>query len=455
MNVNIHMDGIDNAYLTLRCVLDFAILIPGAVFSFLPFCTYLKNKSKFSLFTTAITFLFLIIAGISISRIYFILPRLIMIPLLLILFTLYIFIVDDSTGRKLFCFFNAYMLCVFCRLYTLFIMAPYETENKIWQSSGLFTVKSGVVCLALALITGFIFFKTLYVKIPMLMNQEYISSVWDFLFIAPMMMTVLMGWSIPIHPDLAMAGRLRPAALIFLALIMLVMLLLYHVFWWTADKLTEGAKLQNENMLLMMEGKRYHELRAYMDDTRTIRHDFRQHILVITQLAGSGRNDELMKYLEQFTETSSGYTGYCANAYVDAIASYYKSFAEGQKTEIDWHLNLPSKLPINETEYCALLGNLVENALNAVKKIPESRRKVRIISSMMSDTMIGISADNPFDGKNSKLKFGRNGLPVSMKERHGIGLTSIYSTVKRYNGSMKIRTENNIFSVDIILHCND
>ncbi len=86
-----------------------------------------------------------------------------------------------------------------------------------------------------------IFFKTLHVKFPL--------------------------WSIPVPPDFVMPGRLRPAALIFLFLILMVILLLYHAFWWTAAKLTECTKLQQENMMLTMEGKRCEELRFYLDET--------------------------------------------------------------------------------------------------------------------------------------------------------------------------------------------
>ncbi|MBR0076739.1 MAG: sensor histidine kinase, partial [Synergistaceae bacterium] len=304
-------------------------------------------------------------------------------------------------------------------------------------------------------IIGAIFFRTLYIKLPMLMKQEYIGTVWDFLFLVPMFMTFLMWWSIPIHPDFAMVGRLRPAALIFLWLILMMILLLYHVFWWTALKLTEGAKLQHENTMLQMESKRYEELRKYMDETKALRHDFRQHILVITQLSGAGKISELQNYLLQINSmTESNYTGFCDNIAVDAVASYYTAFAEEQNTKIEWRLNLPRDLPLKEAEYCVILGNLLENALRAVKNLSEERRIITVISSLLSETIIGISVDNPFNGK---IKFRKNGLPRSDREGHGIGLISVLNTVNHYEGSMKISTRKDgkkIFSVDIVLHCN-
>ena len=64
-----------------------------------------------------------------------------------------------------------------------------------------------------------------------------------------------------------------------------------------------------------------------------------------------------------------------------------------------------------------------------------------MISSLLSETIIGLSVDNPYSGK---IKF----------KGHGIGLTSVMNTVSRYDGSMNITVEKNIFSVNIVFHCN-
>ena len=204
--------------------------------------------------------------------------------------------------------------------------------------------------------------------------------------------------------------------------------------------------------MLQMESKRYEELRNYMEETSALRHDFRQHILVISQLADNEKFSELQNYLAQFRDTADKtYTGYCENIAVDAVASYYTAFAEGQDTKIEWNLTLPNNLPLKEAEYCVILGNLIENALRAVKNLSPGQRYINVISSLLSPTIIGLSIDNPFAGK---IKFARNGLPTSDCEGHGIGLVSVMNTVRRYDGTMKVTAEKNMFSVDIVLHCN-
>lgn len=68
---------------------------------------------------------------------------------------------------------------------------------------------------------------------------------------------------------------------------------------------------------------------------------------------------------------------------------------------------------------------------------------------MLSEAMLGISVENPYDGAIVKNK---EGFPVSSQSDHGIGLTSVAATVHSYNGTLEINTDNHIFCVNIILY---
>ena len=354
-----------------------------------------------------------------------------------------------SLGRKSFCLFNAVMLCEFCSMYTKFITAPYELSGII---NGTNTLIPSIAFLGTALIVGAIFFRTLTVKLPAFMNDERLAGIWRYMFILPLVMSALIHWMTPISPLVVMTGRVRPISLVLVMFVMMSTLMSFHIVWWTAVKISESARLQQENTFLQMEAKRYEEMKSYMNYSRELRHDFRQHILVIIGLTESGKIDELREYLSQFAEPlSAGYKVYCANPAIDAVTSHYDRIAKEQNTAVTWRLELPANIPVKESDYCAIFGNLVENALNAVKNLPAENRKVNVVSSMLSKFMIGISIDNPYDGT---ITFGKNGLPVSGEYGHGIGLISVMNTVNRYGGSMNINAEGGTFYVDIILYSN-
>ena len=434
-----------------RYALELAIIIPDAVFLYLPLVEDMRWENWITYGISGILLSIFVIgaAWVSSAQMLPVIP--VLVVSVMFLFLIFFFSVKITLGQKLFCFFTSIMMGAFCLLYSISLMADFEAANDLWASTRLLTLESCFVSLGLSALIGVVFFR-MKNDLSVLLREERISIMWDFLFLLPFCATILIWWLTPIWPKILLMGRARLFMLVLLPMIPFTVLLIYSLLWWVAAKMSESARLQQESTMLQMESKRYEELRNYMDETSALRHDFRQHILVIIQLSEAGKFSELREYLSQFKDKAGKhYKGYCDNAAVDAIASYYTAFAESQDTRIDWSLNLPKSLPLRESEYCVILGNLLENALRAVKNLSPEQRHVKVISSLLSETIIGISVDNPFSGK---MKFGRNGLPRSDREGHGIGLVSVLNTVKHYDGSMNVRAKKNIFSVDIVLHSN-
>ena len=427
-----------------RYVLDILITIPVAVFAVIPVRETL-SMSRIKFYVLGLGLLLCVsLAGTFTCAKYAIRSRMVLAVNIMMLFTVYLALVNESLTKKLFCLFNSVMLCEFCSMYTKYIVSPYELAETMNPNLPCF------VYLVLSVIAGALFFRTLAVKLQVLLNEERIASVWGVMFIAPLLMSVLLRWMTPLRAAVVMTGRSRPVGLVLALFVMASVFMFYHIFWWTTVKLTESARLQQENTFLRMEAKRYEEMKAYMNYSREMRHNFRQHILVLSGLTESGRIDELREYLSQFADSvSSGYKVYCANPAIDAVASHYDRIAREQSTAVTWSLELPADLPVKEADYCAIFGNLIENALNAVKSLPAEQRSVKVVSSMLSKFMTGLSIDNPYTGT---IAFGKNGLPISGEDGHGIGLVSVMNTVNRYGGSMNITAEGGTFSVDIILY---
>lgn len=426
----------------IRYCLEISMIIPIVIFAVLPVRENLKNDFSFS-FCVVSLILLTIFAGAYVAANYNLRVRSVMFPFLILFFVIYIYSVKLTFNRKLFCFFNSAMISALCPMFAIFISAPYELINPLWETTRLFSLESGLVCLGISFVLGLMFFRTLTKKLPFLLREESLSSIWNFLCVIPSAMFIFIVWSTPLKPYVVLTGRVKPVGFALMFFITSTAILFYHVFWRITIKLTESSELRSENDLLKIEGKRYDELKTYMEKTKALRHDFRQHIAVMSNLSKAGKFFELENYISQLSDRSSeSYGKYCANNAVDAVASYYDSVAKSQETKISWNINLPSKFPMKESDFCAMFGNLVENALNAVKKIPVKDRQIKIMSSMLSHRMLGLSIDNKFESA------------FNVRENRGTGLISVSNTVKRYGGTLNINTENNIFSVDIILYFN-
>ena len=422
------------------------ILIPTLAYSLLPLRNFLRYPLKRTIIYAAVSLVAIIIVcgfmgnatNMSFKRTIIIS----MIPLLAVHLGL-------STGRlrmRLFTFFNSTMITGNSLVYGSILAAPYETDGSFLTMEPVTCLS----CLAVSLILGALYYVALTRYIPYLLNSERVNMGFRLALFITVFISVMFFWVMPQYATVVMTGRVRATILVFLLLAPGAFLLVYHAMWRVAVNLTENAELKESNELMAMEQKRYEELRAYMDETRSLRHDFRQHLLVIDDYAKKGDTSKLRDYISQFTESLKEHRSViAANPALDAVASHYESIADSQNTHIKWLIELPYTLPIKESDFITIFGNLIENALIAVSEIPENDRVIHVNAKMLSAEMLGLTVKNPYEGT---IKLNKKGLPKSDRPDHGIGLTSVKAVVNRYNGALDISTEDSIFTVGVLLY---
>jgi len=342
--------------LIIRYALELMIIVPSAILALLPVMHFFKYK-RFTTFLSAFVMciLLVIIGSLLCARfqkgsVY------ILYPAMILFFVAYYFFVELNIFKKIFCFLNAAMLCDFCTFYTIFLMAPYEVKN---ESLPLLSF-SGLLCLGMASLTIILFSKVLTVKLPVLLRESYLDNIWKYLCLIPCLSIVMFNWVYPKDVSLLFQGRLRMIGLVLSLLIPVLSMSFYQVMWLIAKQTGENALLYQELHILRLERKRHAALRNYMTRTRALRHDFRQHLRVLDQLSRDQDTDKLMAYIHNIIETAGkSDVRYCANTAADAIASYYAVFAERYRIRINWDLLLPEVIPVQDTDFCALFGNLL------------------------------------------------------------------------------------------------
>ena len=430
--------------LFLRNLVETLILFPGAALAYLPLRNRLRTEKRYLLPAVCAILFAASAAAAWFSALFGVDNDVFLLPLILLCFGLFCLTANAPLPEKCFCFLNAVIQAQYAILCTIYLTSPWEDD------AAPFTVRSGLICLGLAFFFILLYYRTLTVELPDLLEDERLTgNQWSLLSVSLVLIAALFYWSMPEDVSLIGVGRIRPVMLVLLPFFPLACVLVCHLCWRVASRLTEAARIAEENHLLQMERKRYESLREYMDETRAMRHDFRQHLVVLNRLSEDGRIDELQAYVRQLTkETSvSGRQSFCANPAADALAARYADLAAVLGVKIEWRLELPRELPVREADFCSILGNLLENAVRAAGEEPPENRRVRAIGRMLSDAMMGLSVENPCSRKIPM----KNGLPVSDREGHGIGLASVSATVHRYGGSLDIKNEDGLFSVNILL----
>ena len=425
--------------------LEMLILLPSSFYALFPAREYFRFPSAAVWGAAGAAVLAVSTGGACLCSRFGWSTNTVLLPSLLIFLLLYVLSNSLSLSKKLFLFANAAALGAFCTCYMRFITAPQE----LGRDAEPFLVSSSLICLGIGALVAALFFRSFYVKLPWLLAQEHLDHIWWMLAAAACGFTLILFYMNPRSADVIMTGRVRGISMLLFLLFPGLLLFFYHNLWSTNVKLADRARLEQQNTILMAERKRYEDLSNYIDETRILRHDFRHHLVVIEKYATEGERDLLLKYLHDLDDVSApSLRSYCANRVIDAVASYYDAIAAEKQVQILWALDLPGQLKVEETDLCAIFGNLVENAIHATSSLPPDSRRISVTSQMLSPSMLGICVENPCEGD---IRLDRNGLPVSRRGRSGTGLKSVASITAKYHGTMEVTTESGVFGVNILL----
>ena len=237
----------------------------------------------------------------------------------------------------------------------------------------------------------------------------------------------------------------------------LVLLLFFLVF--SLLLLTISARDQERAQRLVLQQtdrlmeKNYQTLHQDLQENAKRIHDFHHHLQAILGLAEQAGNQKTKEYIHSLLDISYRDVRMCScgNDIIDAVINC--SAAEAARSQIDFQYNveLSSSLSqISPIDLCAVLGNQVENALDACKKIPDSQRRFIQVSIRQNKSFVVIQVINSA----YRNPFTADGRLVTNKEDpefHGLGLKSIQDTVDKYNGYLTNSYEDHTFHSEALL----
>lgn len=191
-------------------------------------------------------------------------------------------------------------------------------------------------------------------------------------------------------------------------------------------------------------------MEAFYESMRSFRHDLKNHAIAMKALLAKGQYDELASYFSgTFLEKALSDEGiHCGNTIIDSILNFKKQEAVSKGISLETELSVPSALHLPDSDLAVILGNLLDNAVEAAEKLRENR-VIQVVLSYQKGCLC-ISVKNPYEGM--ILKSGDRILTTKKdKENHGYGLGSVKNIVAKNGGTMRIDEKNQRFSVDVML----
>lgn len=193
-----------------------------------------------------------------------------------------------------------------------------------------------------------------------------------------------------------------------------------------------------------------------MKNLQSWKHDYKNHMVTMTALAKEECYTELLDYLkrlqenlpEYFTSISSG------NTAIDAIVTNKLLLAKQDGIQFTYSIMLAGICPLSDIEITAILGNLLDNSLEACKNLLEthhqSSSEIHMSIKPFRD-MLQIQITNSSNG-NYKYSNDKH-LQTTKKDDsfHGYGIKHVQEIVKAANGIIKIQPESKHFKVSILI----
>lgn len=210
--------------------------------------------------------------------------------------------------------------------------------------------------------------------------------------------------------------------------------------------LTEQAEVQEQ--LLNLQQMQHKQLLQYMEDMKEVRHDLRQHLSVIRAYLEQEDMDGLKGYLQAYERKLPAdiRRTFTQNFALNAVCTHFAEEARKYGIDYDVSLNTPERLPISEPEVCALLGNLLENAVDACREVQSAPFiKVR---GMWEDGRMVIAVDNSC-GQAPEWEGER--LRSSKRDGLGTGTWVVRRAAERSGGVAKFVYEDGVFYSSVLL----
>jgi len=210
------------------------------------------------------------------------------------------------------------------------------------------------------------------------------------------------------------------------------MKLISNIRWLNRHK----AESEFARRILSAEQAHYQKISEMYETLSVLRHDFKYYLNKIDELLQTDDIEKTKLYLTEIRKKipESGLHYYCTDHSINSLlTSYTKNFKEFN-IEYDVEITLPQTPSMPRYDICIILCNLLENALEACKKL-ENGRKIDLTIKTDGQRM-AIRVKNSFNGIAKK----------------NVNLATVKAIAQRYGGHISTEKTENVFTIYVMVN---
>ncbi len=195
----------------------------------------------------------------------------------------------------------------------------------------------------------------------------------------------------------------------------------------------------------------YQELEQNQQTVRRLRHDMKNHLNIIGTFLRDNEIEQAKEYFQELNqEFASNLKVYCPNKIVNAVLNSKEQLALDSNIQYNFQIDLETSPKIDDIDLCSILGNTIDNAIEALRKVPETSKRALSMKARYTKGFFSYEITNA-KANEVLVKNGRFLTDKTEKEAHGIGLRSVQTIVEKYGGDMDISYTNDTFTVTIMI----
>lgn len=251
------------------------------------------------------------------------------------------------------------------------------------------------------------------------------------------------------------AKTYRPAVLIEAIVLLAVNIIVFYLF----GSLDRAHKEVQEQMLAAQQAKAYVNqldiVYQSQEQQRYLRHDMKNHLQRMSALLDQNDLPALREYIRKSTDSLANPREFVhsGNRDIDSLLNYKFGLAKEKDAEIHADVTIPDGLEIDSFDIVSVLGNLLDNSLEALDKTDQKILKVTI---RFEKKMLFISVQNTcdrapaFDGEKPVRRAEDD--PAYDVSVRGIGLKSVAHTLSKYHGDIRYSYEEPFFTAAAVMY---
>lgn len=363
------------------------------------------------------------------------------------LYIIYIYLVfEESLSKKIFAMFSIWL---FSTVLLFIAIAILDVSSvNIYETAYRYLVYIIRICLeALLLPLAYMKISKLYKKVMKIIPDKVINLMSLYPVIAFLVLIKNNELTVRQHTDFNSVFDM----ILVLVLISLGYVLIFAGIASSSKVISLEYNYKIIENQVELQRQNYQKLSGTIQVLYTLKHDMKHHFSAIKNMVSEQKYSRALDYIEQFNQSEQSQTipTLCENFAADSIIKYYMSIALDKNIDFTVNINIPDDLCINPLDLCVVLGNSLDNAIEACDKLGDSQIKQITLTSKIAGKHIVLKIANSFNGKLKKIN---NVIKSSKAEPgHGIGLSSIHETANRYNGNVDYKYTENMFEITIIM----